>query len=168
MTTHFETTLDLIIYTRERGQTDWQEFDRGPGKFSLSSEMEAGIRIFRIDDLTLKTLVSEIDGCDPIVFLNLAENRKITNKGLEVIKPLTRLTMLNLSSCDIANQGLEHLAAFTRLAWLNLSYCNRISDNGLRFIKKLKNLSYLDLQGCVHVTRAGVNHISRDGLTIHW
>ena len=168
MSNTFETTLDLTIYTRTAGQSDWQEFDRGPGKFAFPDGVEAGIRIYRVDDLVLKTLVNEISSCKAIVFLNLSENRKVTDDGLELLTPLKQLTMLNLSSCDITNQGLEHLASFTRLTWLNLSYCNRISDNGVRVVARLKNLAYLDLQGCVHLTRPGINRIARRGLTIHW
>ena len=136
---NFETTLDLSIYAREQGQTDWQEFDRGPGKFTFGPRQEAGIRLHRVEDDILKTLVNEMLPCDSIIFLNLSENRKVTNHGLEILQPLKQITMLNLSSCDLTNQGLVFLPSFPNLTWLNLSYCNRISDEGLRAIKKIKN-----------------------------
>ena len=167
--TKFSSTLPIVIYDRSVGSDDlWQDFDRGPGFFQPRPGTEINIRVHNIDNPTLKLLVEEIAAVPELAFLNLSENRKITDSGLEALASLTQLKGLNLSSCDITGPGLTYLSALTQLEHLNLSYCNRIADLGLRMVKSLRSLVYLDLQGCVKITRAGMTKIDRRGLVIHY
>jgi hypothetical protein len=169
----FSSTLEVIIYTRpadtpyDAPPTTWQEFDRGPGFFHLPEDVQAMVRIRTIDDAELETLINDIKNCPAIIALNLSENRKITDRGLEHLKALPHLIDLNLSSVGMTNDGLPHLAALSRLQRLNLSYCNRILDDGLKVIKSLPRLTYLDVQGCAKLTHNGIIKISRRNLNIH-
>jgi len=165
----FDTPLPITLYLRPEGDSssEWVESDQGPGRFTIPAESDVYLRARNIDDEDLYRLVKEIGGMVSLRYLNLAENRKITDLGLTRLAPLTGLTRLNLSSCSITSTGLQHLAVLKKLEVLDLSYCNRITDEGLRFLKSLKWLTYLDLQGCVKTTLAGIRKIERRGLTIH-
>lgn len=145
---------------------EWQPYDESPGIFEFEPNVEVGIRIQNIDDQELRELLSEIDDHPQVIFLNLSENRKISNRGLEYLKMLPRLTMLNLSSCDITNEGLTHLKTLRNLEWLNLSFCNRITGVGLKALQALNRLTYLDLQGSVKVKSADVKRLGLKNTTI--
>jgi len=165
---HFSTTLPIVIFCRPTDQPgeEWKEFDRGPGFFDLPEDQEAMIKVKQIDDADLCQLSQDLTGCNMITSLDLAENRKVTDDGLECLKTLPRLAYLNLSSCDITNSGLPYLLDLQQLRVLNLSYCHRLTDIGLRTLKGLPRLVYLDLQGVLKVTTAGLSKIRRPGLTI--
>jgi len=165
---HFSTTLPILILTRPAGQSveDWKEFDRGPGYFNLPEGYEVMIKVKQIDDDSLCQLAQDLAGCDTITSLDLAENRKVTDDGLECLKKLPQLAYLNLSSCDITNSGLPFLLEMQNLRVLNLSYCHRLTDLGLRTLKGLPHLAFLDLQGVLKITKAGMSKIRKTGLTI--
>jgi hypothetical protein len=168
----FSSTLPIQIFIRPAGDppVDWQEFDRGPGFFHIPSGpsgVEVMVRARNIDDIQLRSLVKELAGCPAITFLNLSENRKITELGLDYLRPLVTITGLNLSSCSLNDQGLVHLSALTQLAHLDLSYCNRLTDVCVKHIRALNRLRFLDLQGCVKISNGGISRIARRGLTIH-
>ncbi|MCE1253367.1 MAG: hypothetical protein LWX83_07440 [Anaerolineae bacterium] len=164
----FSSVLPIIIYDRPAGSNDlWQDFDRGPGIFNIREGYEIHVRIQNIYDATLSTLVKELVSVPELAFLNLSENRNISDAGLVYLKDLKQLKGLNLSSCSLTSSGLEALSALNNLEHLNLSYCNRITDTGLRVIKSLRRLTYLDLQGCIKTTHAGLTKIERRGLQIH-
>ena len=166
---HFSSTLPIVIFCRTTGQTaeEWKEFDRGPGFFDLPEGQEVMIKVKQINDDDLCQLSQDITGCSMVTSLDLAENRKVTDDGLECLKKLPQLVYLNLSSCDITNAGLPYLLELQRLRVLNLSYCHRLTDIGLRTIKGLPHLIFLDLQGVLKITKAGMSKIRKDGLTIH-
>jgi F-box and leucine-rich repeat protein 14 len=166
----FSTSLSIIVYTRPSNlvSDEWVELDRGPGFFNLPPDHVAMIRIKKIDDTDLRLLVKDLAGISAIISLDLSENRKITDDGLEFLKGMPQLTSLNLSSCDITNKGLVHLLALNRLTRLNLSYCNRLTDSGLITLQKLTHLTDLDLLGVLKVTRGGLVRITRPGLNVRW
>lgn len=165
-----ETELPVILLIRptESSDPEWTDFDLGPGIFTIPTGHEVSVRIKNIDNKILAALVKEIQGCPAVTELNLTENRNITDDGIKKITPLKQLTSLNLSSCDITDAGLEFLPQLTHLRRLNLSFCNRISDLGVKKIQTfIQKLDYLDLQGCVRLTNAGINKIEHRNLTIH-
>lgn len=165
----FDTVLNLSLLIRPaeiRG--DWQDFDQGPGSFTIPQGYEACVRIKNIDDDVLQALVAELAECPAVTCLNLAENRKVTDASLQRIARLGWLVELNLSSCDLTDHGLAWLKELKNLRVLNLSYCNRLSGRGLKHLRELTNLVYLDLQGCPRINHAAiVKMTSRKGLTIH-
>lgn len=165
----FQTQLPVSVYSRPVNlpEADWQEFDQGPGSISLNYEYEYCVRARNINDADLAALCRSLVECKPVTFLNLAENRNVTEIGIAHLASLPWLTRLNLSSCSIHNSSLGVLSSLKKLRYLDLSYCNRISDEGLRSLKLLRNLTYLDIQGCVRITHAGVKRFTRRGLTVH-
>jgi len=166
----FTTILDAKILVRpaDGSSTEWQEFERGPGRFIIPDGIEACVRVKNIDDKALLGLVDEIVACPAVTCLDLAENRKVTDASLQRIARLTQLKILNLSSCDITDNGLAWLEDLKDLRVLNLSYCNRISGEGLKHLRGLTHLMYLDLQGCPRIKHAAIiKTIARRGLTVH-
>lgn len=165
----FATTLPVLVYQYQPGQppAEWFELDRGPGIYHPAEGKQLAVRARTIGNDELEVLVKEVAACPQVTFLNLSENRKIDDEGLETLAALKQLTGLNLSSCSITSTGMVHLKGLSRLAHLNLSFCNRITDAGLRQLSKLTRLTYLDLQGCVKITQSGVAKLERRTLTIH-
>jgi hypothetical protein len=165
----FSSTLPIQVLVRPAGEEkgEWQEFDRGPGYFHVPADLEVGVRAKTINDSILEQLVDEIAGCPALVYLNLSENRKVTDEGIELLEKLPRLVELNLSSCDVTNRGLLSLLNLSHLRRLNLSYCNRITDEGVKSLRSLDHLVYLDLQGCIKVSNGGLVRIRRKDLVIH-
>lgn len=146
---------------------DWHEVDRGPGFFTIPADQEIRVRIKSINDADLADLVHELKDVAMLRFLDLSENRNVTNDGLQSLKALRQLTGLNLSSCSITSTGLEPLRALTHLTYLNLSYCGRLNDLALKTIEAMRNLTYVDLRGCLGFTKAGFSRIHRRNLTIN-
>ena len=146
---------------------EFRVLELGPGYFHVQPGFEVGIRISNIDDATLIHLVKEISGISGLTFLNISENRKITNKGIAALPALGSLTRLNLSSCGLNNKGLPYLKELKNLKHLDLSYCNRITDEGVKYLQEMNHLTFLDLQGTTKITTAGLKRLRRDGLDIH-
>jgi Leucine-rich repeat (LRR) protein len=167
--TSFSSRHEIQVLIRPQGSDagSWQELDCGPGYFHIDPGMEVGVRIRQSDDETLEEIFGEIRSCGNITHLNISENRKVTDDGLEGLVHFPHLTELNLSSCDITDDIFSILRKSSRLRILNLSFCNRISDLGLRALTDLRNLTNLDLQGCPRITRAGLARIEKPNLTIH-
>jgi len=150
------------------GAGEWQDFEQGPGRFVIPAGHEVCLRARNIDDDDLMQLCAEIRGCPAVVCLDLAENRKVTDLSLSRISGLTQLRLLNLSSCDITDRGLAWLSENTNLQMLILSYCSRLRGSGLKHLRALSNLTYLDLQGCPRINHATiVKTVARRGLTVH-
>jgi hypothetical protein len=164
----FSSSLPVIVLARPAGSDqDWQEVDRGPGYFSIPAGDEIRVKIKSIDDETLGELVADLQGVAALRFLDLSENRNITNDGMARLHPLTQLTGLNLSSCSITDSGLAHLRDLPRVEYLNLAYCNRLSDPALKTLEAMRYLTYVDLQGCLGITRAALARVRRKNLTMY-
>ena len=165
--TRFSSELPVIILTRLAGEDrDWQEADRGPGYFSLPADQEIRVRIKGINDEELGELVNDLRPVASLRFLDLSENRNVTNEGLSRLKALPQLTGLNLSSCTISNAGLAYLRALPHLAYLNLTYCNHLSDPALKILEAQKSLTFVDLKGCLGFTQRGFSLVRRRNLTL--
>lgn len=164
--TQFTSEFPLIVLARPAGEdTDWREADRGPGYFSLPAGQEIRIRIKGINDEELGALVNDLRPVAALRFLDLSENRNVTNEGLSRLKALPQLTGLNLSSCSISNAGLAYLRALPHLTYLNLTYCNHLSDPALKILEAQKSLTYVDLKGCLGFTQRGFSLVRRRNLT---
>lgn len=164
----FSSSLPIIVYSRPEGSdVDWKDLDRGPGYFRVPEGHEIRVRIKSIGDEELLILVKELQDVEPLRFLDLAENRNVTNTGLARLPGLPRLTGLNLSSCSITNTGLKHLAGLPHLSHLNLSYCNRLDDGAIKILEGMRHLTYVNLLGCLNVSRAAITRVRRRSLEIH-
>lgn len=166
------TELDVILYTIpceavSSRWLDWQEFDRGPGIFYIPRDVFLGVRAQGLHDAEIRKLVEDLKPVENLRYLNLAENRGITNDGMAAVGMLRQLRFLNISSCDINNQGMGFLPNLVNLEYLNLSYCNRITEKAAPFVQKLPKLKYLDLQGCIKINTGGLKKFEKKNLTIY-
>jgi len=168
-TQSFSSELPVIVYTRPANQPnlDWQELDRGPGVFHIPFGHEVAVRIKTIDNEQLGQLVQDLKELRSLRFLNLSENRNITNEGAQHLRQLPQLTALNLSSCSITNPGLEPLRDLPKLEWLDISYCNRLSDPALKTLEVMRSLTWVDMQGCSGVSNGGFARVKRKTLKFH-
>ncbi len=161
--------MPVIVYTRATGepQMDWQELDRGPGYFNITPGDAVRVRLKSIGDEELQTLIEELRDLPALHSLDLSENRNLSDDALRYLKNLPQLRELSISSTNIARRGIEHISELPHMERLNLSYCNHINDAAAKALRSLTSLEYLDIQGCLHITRAGVNKLERRGLTIN-
>lgn len=168
-TYQFSSSLPITIYYRPEDSDfqDWQLMDEGPGYFTIPDHTTIGIRIKSIEDDEFATLIEETAQFPLLSFLDLSENRKLSNKGISKITSLQNLTHLNLRSCGINHHALEHLVELPFLEYLDLSFCNRITDHGIQYLQSMKNLKFIDLQGTTKITAAGIKRLQRDSLIIH-
>ncbi len=146
---------------------DWQEYDRGPGIFHIDSDHFLGIRAQGIHDAEIRRLAEDLLPVENLRYLNLAENRGISNSGMAAVGVLRQLRYLNIGACDINNEGMAFLPKLVNLEYLNLSYCNRITEKAAPFVQKLPKLRYLDLQGCIKINTGGLKKFEKKGLTIY-
>ena len=167
----FANETDVTLYTIPCGDTsarwlDWQELDRGPGIFYFPSDVFLGIRAQGFHDADIRKLAEELLSVENLRYLNLTENRGISNAGMAAVGQLQQLRYLNIGACDINNQGMAFLPNLVNLEYLNLSYCNRITEKCAPFIQKLPKLTYLELQGCIKINTGGLKKFEKKGLTI--
>jgi len=164
----FSSSMPIIVLTRPTDSSEeWQELDRGPGYFTVPDGHEVRVRIKSINDSDLLDLVKELQNLEILRFLDLSENRNIPNTGLSRLHNLPQLSGLNLSSCTITSAGIEYLHDLNHLSYLNLSFCNKLNDQVLKIIENMRNLTYVDLQGCLSVTNGGISRIRRKNLEIY-
>lgn len=166
------TTLEITLYTIPCEEVssrwlDWQEYDKGPGIFRIPADVFLGIRVQGFHDAEIRQLCYELKTVENLRYLNLTENRGITNDGMAAVGNLRQLRYLNIGACDINNQGMDFLPNLVNLEYLNLSYCNRITEKTAPFVQKMPKLKYLDLQGCIKINTGGLKKFEKKGLTIY-
>lgn len=167
-----ETGLEIVLYTVPCGEEssrwlDWREFDRGPGIFRIPDDVYLGVRAQGLHDAEIRQLAEDLLPVESLRYLNLAENRGISNDGIAAVGKLRQLRYLNIGACDLNNQGMAFLPCLTNLEYLNLSYCNRITEKTAPYVQKLPKLKYLDLQGCIKINTGGLKKFEKKGLTIY-
>jgi len=93
-----------------------------------------------------------------------ALDAKITDRGLENLASiqLPNLKVLMLGYCyNITNNGLRYVARLKTLENLSLMACVGIDDNGLQYLVELSSLQRLDLRGCSNITDRGIMILSK-------
>jgi len=104
-----------------------------------------------------------------LTHLNLSCNPMCTKmNGLSYVAQLPQLKRLNLEDCLTGNKGFEYIAELTNLTELSLAtfedhdvFTDSISEVGLKFISRLKNLQKLDLTGCYFVNDVVIEIIGK-------
>ncbi len=164
-----ESDVSLYLLSKETPSgrwLDWQEYDRGPGIFSIPEDRLLGVRGQAMNNDSLKQLVQELKDVHSLRYLYLAENRGISDKGILNLQFLPQLEYLNISACDITSDGLAFLLLLPKLSFLDLSYCNRISGKAAQYIQKLPRLTFLNLQGVVKIKTSDLKKFEKKNLEI--
>ncbi len=96
------------------------------------------------------------DNCPKIEHLSLPQS--VTNEDLAFLS--SNLTSLELLGCrNITDDGLKEVSKLKNLTWLNLRWCN-ITNEGLKEVSKLENLTSLNLSWC-NITDDGLKDVSK-------
>ncbi len=85
-------------------------------------------------------------------------SKDFSDKGLEQLKGMREIGVLNVQGTQVTDVGLEHLKDMTQLRTLYLGH-TQITDAGLRHLKGLVHLRCLELRG-TKVTDAGLLHLT--------
>ena len=86
-------------------------------------------------------------------------NPAISNSGVERLKGMKQLVVLNLGTTQIDDLSLGYLANLTNLKTL-LIYLTRITDSGLKHLQGMKQLETLGL-GSTGITDAGLAQLAK-------
>ena len=93
------------------------------------------------------------------------DNTPVTDAGLEHLRGLRQLQVLDLDNTQVTDAGLEHLRGLTQLRWLYLDNIG-VTDAGVKQLRGLTQLERLSLDD-TQVTDAGLVHLR--GLTkLEW
>ena len=84
---------------------------------------------------------------------------RIVDDNLDLLAPFTKLEELRLEKTGITDAGLEKLKQLKTLKVLNLGECVLITDAGLAHLGDLAELTKCDLYG-TPITDAGLGHLS--------
>jgi hypothetical protein len=97
---------------------------------------------------------------NPIVEVNLAANKKVTNDGLKELAGLKGVKRLSLFFNEkITDDGVAHLKGLTTLEELTLNNTG-VGDAGLAELKVLNGLRKLNLAGAIRLTDAAAETIN--------
>lgn len=88
--------------------------------------------------------------------LNLAFT-KTSDAGIEALQGNTGLQFLKLDACPVTDQGLARLGNFTELREL-LIYMSEVSDAGMIHLKRLQKLEFLSI-GSKNIVGEGFDHL---------
>ncbi|XP_061187510.1 F-box and leucine-rich repeat protein 13-like isoform X3 [Saccostrea echinata] len=107
----------------------------------------------RISDLSLKAIGKN---CTDLEHLYLADCQRLTDASLKAIANCSKLVVCNIADVvQITNTGVQNLAEGTcaaSLRELNLTNCIRVGDMAMFNIRKFKNLVYLSVCFCEHIS----------------
>lgn len=122
-----------------------------------------------INDAILKDIID----CFPHLITLSISSKHVTDAGLECLKTLAHLKVLNLMGCsEIGDAGLLHLSGLTDLEELNLTGCKKITDRGVRALSPLHQLRRLSLVFCLNITGEGLLPLSEltllEALDLTW
>ena len=125
-----------------------------PAVLGLAAELpERGI----VARLTTEGGSISSDAAGKPVSVNLTSTW-ITDADLGLVASLPSLERIDLSHTKISDVGLEHLKPLTNVRELNLHYAEYVTDSGIAHIKGWKNLERLSLRG-TKVTSRVFDHI---------
>jgi hypothetical protein len=83
-----------------------------------------------------------------------------TDDVLKKLARLRRLKRLTLWRSPITDEGLRHLAGLTELTELNLGQCPGVTDAGLAVLRELPNLARFDIEHQHAITDGGMQHLA--------
>ena len=113
----------------------------------LAKTRGAEITCFNFAHATNEEIKEVIRLCPNLTSLKVRSD-KVDHKGLSDLGLLTKLEVLDLSSCQVGNAVLAQVGLLTQLKDLTLQECHEITEEGYAEIAHLTSLQRLDLSGC--------------------
>jgi Leucine-rich repeat (LRR) protein len=83
---------------------------------------------------------------------------KISDAGMGRMSSLAQLEDLNLAQTNLSAAGLQPLAGLPKIAKLTLYKCQRINDDAVDVLARMKSLRWLDVEG-TQLTPAGLEKL---------
>jgi Leucine-rich repeat (LRR) protein len=114
--------------------------------------------IAEIEALGGKVTVDEKSPDKPVIGVSL-RHIEVTDAGLECLKELPLLQLLDLDHTPVTDVGLKCLKGLTQLQLLDLEH-TKMTDNGLEHLKGLTKLQSLNLE-FTKVSDAGMNGLQK-------
>jgi Leucine-rich repeat (LRR) protein len=135
----------------------------------LNGDLPSGLQALSLNNCTINAEhLQYIAGFTTLTQLALGGNRfgttktSVTDASLVHLKGLVNLTELSLKyAYPLTGEGLKHLKGLKKLQWLDVSN-TPITDGALIHLRELTNLQGLNLEG-TNITDAAVKHLT--GLT---
>lgn len=90
---------------------------------------------------------------------HLTAEGTVADDLLSILKELPGPLVVSLAGTKVSDPGLDALRPLKNLAGLSLDLCSRVSDAGLKHLASLKQLRVLILAG-TNVTHAGIEHLA--------
>ncbi len=84
----------------------------------------------------------------------------ITDEGLKSIGTMGELRILQLDGADITDDGLKHLAGLKNLTDLSISGCTKLTDAGMTELTKITKLARLEIYDS-KITDTGIFALKR-------
>ena len=125
-------------------------------KDAISKNHKDAAAIAAINEFGGRVELARSDPFSPVdtVLLRFTE---VTDSGLEHLKELKSLRVLNLNGTKVTGSGFVHLKKMKRLQYLLLGSLT-VTDVGMEHLKELKSLRCLNLNATL-VTDAGLRHL---------
>jgi hypothetical protein len=90
--------------------------------------------------------------------LNLRNNKKVTDMGVEALTALKGLRSLNIGGTAVTDAGVQRLKELPALQKLELRDDTKVTDAGVESLKDMTGLQSLDLGG-TQLTNAGLPYL---------
>ena len=110
-----------------------------------------------VEELGGKITRDDTQPGNPVIGVNLARNKRVTDVDLKALKEFKQITTLDLKFSPVTDAGLKDLKELKQLTKLYVGG-TEVTDEGLKELKELKQLTTLDL-GATKVTDAGLKEL---------
>ena len=124
----------------------------------------ASLKLWICEDVT-ETGLKEFKHLSGLTSLEMYDTLQLSHKGCgparaqESDDPQS-LTSLKLGGCDrLTDEGLKELRRMSGLTSLNLRFCKSITDAGLKELRHMSGLTSLNLAGCWNFTDEGLKEL---------
>jgi F-box/leucine-rich repeat protein 14 len=91
--------------------------------------------------------------------LSLENCTNITDYGIMHITALSNLKYLNLTACNISDNSLRYIIVLQNLSDLSFGYSEKISDEGLKYLAELKKIKIIFIDKCNRISNDGIDHL---------
>lgn len=150
---------------------NWEELGTTPGSVTIPPEYNVKLIPGDLNRETfpiwLRHLIRNLKVEDIIVkYLDLSEQKEITDENLTLLEQFPQLEWLDLSSTEITSRSFASLNRLKKLKHLYLNNCRWVTDASVRSIRELHHLVDLQLAENPMVSNEGLKYLQKmTGLT---
>lgn len=97
---------------------------------------------------------------EPVVSVDMTSCNSLKDDDLKLIAPLSTLSELYLDGTTVSDQGLKHIAGLKNLTYLGLIGASKITDAGMKELEGLQSLAELRI-GNTSISDEGLEHLTK-------